>query len=99
MHLKGFAGKPQSAALAMRYFEQAAERGHTGAQYKLGQHYRRKNHPPNAFKWAGDAVSQQRVSEYYAKGYGVIKNKHKARRYAQLAAAQGYKASQARSPR
>ncbi|MBI4663591.1 MAG: sel1 repeat family protein [Verrucomicrobia bacterium] len=93
-------GVPKSASEAARYFQQAAELGHPGAEHNLGVLYLAgsgvTNDASEAAKWLGKSAdhglpeAQFKLASLYATGLGVTQDLAQAAQWARKAAEQGH---------
>lgn len=87
IYLYGY-GQLKNKKLALRYFQQSAEKGYVPAQLLLGRYYFAvKKDPELAYKWfkraadRDDLSAKMYVAAAYLYGYGVGKNADRARIY------------------
>ncbi len=94
MRLYGY-GQLKSNALALRYFNQAADKGVLAAQYLLARYYLTGNNPEKALFWfkkaaaQGDVKAQMYCAAAYLFGFGTPKNSDQAQRFYLDAAKKG----------
>lgn len=96
-------GVPKSLANAERFYRQAAEQGHVGAQNNLGLIYSRNMGPkgyPRAVYWyrkaasLGSEVAQYNLGLMYRYGKGVKRDYQEAARWIEYSAIAGYPIAQ-----
>ena len=93
-------------AEAVKYYRQAAEKGHAAAQQDLGYCYGTgkgvQTDYNEAFKWyklaaeQGNKYSQSNLAAYYSEGLGVEKDYNEAVKWARKSAEQGYASAENR---
>jgi TPR repeat protein len=93
-------GVPVDHLEAVRLFQLAAEQGHAGAQFEVGNNYSWglgvEENDVEAIRWyrmaaeQGHAEAQYRLVYFYGNGEGVEKNVAEAMRWCRMAAKQGH---------
>jgi TPR repeat protein len=103
-HLRGLVGAPRSVGTAAKWLEQAAVKGHEGAQIELINIYLESSHSggdaeysqSDCARWLsalaskGDATAQFVAAKVWQHGFGVRQDTAHAQRWLELAAQQGH---------
>ena len=103
-HLRGLVGAPRSVGTAAKWFEQAAVKGHEGAQIELIKIYLESSHADGDAEYSlsdcarslsalaskGDAAAQFLAAKIWQHGLGVRQDGAHAQRWLELAAHQGH---------